>query len=107
VDEYLQIVVSDDGRGLNPDFIRQKAIDKGIISTTEAEALDKGEAIALLFRPGFSTAASVTDVSGRGVGMDAVKVMVEELGGQIQIDSEVGKGTTFTLAIPAEREALH
>ncbi|MCP4157350.1 MAG: chemotaxis protein CheA, partial [bacterium] len=92
------IQVKDDGAGLDKTRIRNKAIEKGII-TPDKELTDK-EVFALIFEPGFSTAQSVSDVSGRGVGMDVVKRNIEALRGFIDIDSEPGTGSTITLIIP-------
>ncbi len=97
---YVFIEVEDDGRGIDPDKVKQKAIEKGLISPEEAETLTKREIYELLFRPGFSTAEKVTDVSGRGVGLDVVKAVIEQLGGSIEIQSELGKGTKFILRLP-------
>jgi two-component system chemotaxis sensor kinase CheA len=90
--------IKDDGRGLNPEKLLSKAREKGLIG--KDEKLTLSETYALIFRAGFSMAAQVTDVSGRGVGMDVVRRNIEEIHGQIEIDSEVGKGTTFTIKIP-------
>ncbi len=97
---YVFIEVEDDGRGIDPEKVKQKAIEKGLISPEEAETLTKREIYELLFRPGFSTAEKVTDVSGRGVGLDVVKAVIEQLGGSIEIQSELGKGTKFILRLP-------
>lgn len=94
----IVIHISDDGRGINRERVLQKAIENGIVS--EDAALSDDEICQLIFAPGFSTAASVTSVSGRGVGMDVVKSNVRDLGGRISIVSEEGKGTTFSLALP-------
>lgn len=96
----IVIEVVDDGRGLDPDMLIQKSLEKGIITEREADNLTDKEAFALIFKPGFSTAASVTNVSGRGVGMDVVKTNIEKLNGIIDIDSEKGKGTIIKLKIP-------
>jgi two-component system chemotaxis sensor kinase CheA len=97
----VRIQVSDDGRGLDPAHLKSVAYKNGIITSQEVASFTKDEAIALIFRPGFSTAVEVNEVSGRGVGMDAVLTSVtERLCGKILIDSEVGKGTTFTIEIP-------
>ena len=96
----IVIEVVDDGRGLDPDMLIQKSLEKGIITEREADNLSDKEAFALIFKPGFSTAASVTNVSGRGVGMDVVKTNIEKLNGIIDIDSEKGKGTVIKLKIP-------
>lgn len=92
------ITISDDGKGLAPEVIRSKAESQGIISP-DAELSNK-EIYNLIFAPGFSTAEQVTDVSGRGVGMDVVKKSIEDLRGTIEIDSEAGKGTTIVLKLP-------
>ncbi len=97
---YVFIEVEDDGRGIDPEKVKQKAIERGIISPEEAETLTKREIYELLFKPGFSTAEKVTDVSGRGVGLDVVKAVIEQLGGSIEIQSELGKGTKFILRLP-------
>lgn len=96
----VQISVSDDGRGMNPQHIREAAIHKGIINSTTAGILSDSEALELIFAPGFSTAAMITDVSGRGVGMDVVRTQTVELGGNVSLESQLGKGTTITLTIP-------
>ncbi len=92
------IEVSDDGRGIDRDRVVQKAIEKGLIAADQP--LTDEQAFALIFKPGFSTAAQVTEISGRGVGMDVVKRNVEELGGTIAIKSERGKGTQMRIALP-------
>lgn len=92
------ITVEDDGRGLNRDKILAKAISQGLIS--ETEKLSDDQIWPLIFRPGFSTAEKITDVSGRGVGMDVVKKNIEALGGTVSIKTAAGKGTTFTLKLP-------
>lgn len=94
----LIIEVSDDGGGLDPEKIKKKAIEKGILSI-ENKLSDK-EACRLIFAPGFSTKEQVTDVSGRGVGLDVVKTNIQELGGEVIIDSAVGKGTVFKIVLP-------
>ena len=96
----VQIEVRDDGRGLDPAKLKAKAIEKGILTTEAAASLSDTEAHLLIFAPGFSTAAAVTDVSGRGVGMDVVKTNIERLGGTVEIDSEVGRGTAIIVRLP-------
>jgi two-component system chemotaxis sensor kinase CheA len=96
----IVIEIKDDGAGMDPDFLRMKALDKGIATEREIESMSDKEAFGLIFRPGFSTAAKVTGVSGRGVGIDVVKTNIEKLNGIIDIDSEIGKGSTFKLKIP-------
>ncbi|SFV56295.1 Signal transduction histidine kinase CheA [hydrothermal vent metagenome] len=97
---HIVIQINDDGRGLDPDKLKQKALEKGLITEKEADNMSDKEAYALIFKPGFSTAAQVTNVSGRGVGMDVVKTNIEKLNGIIEIDSELGKGTSIKLKIP-------
>ena len=96
----IVIEIKDDGAGMDPEFLKNKAMEKGVISLSEAESMSDKEAYGIIFKPGFSTAAKVTGVSGRGVGMDVVKTNIENLNGVIDIDSELGKGTTFKLRIP-------
>ncbi|WP_022669906.1 hybrid sensor histidine kinase/response regulator [Hippea alviniae] len=97
---YIVIETTDDGRGMDPEKLKQKALEKGLITETEARQMSKEEAYALIFKPGFSTAERVTNISGRGVGMDVVKTNVEKLNGIIEVKSELGKGTTIILKIP-------
>lgn len=94
------INVTDDGGGINPEVIREKAVSKGLISEEKAKELTKQELLNLIFLPGFSTAKVVTNISGRGVGMDVVKTNVAKLRGIINIDSEVGTGTTINIRLP-------
>ena len=97
---HIVVEIVDDGKGLDADMLKSKSIEKGIITEREADAMSEKEAFGLIFRPGFSTAAKVTNVSGRGVGMDVVKTNIEKLNGIIDIESEVGKGTVMKLKIP-------
>ena len=97
---HIVIQITDDGAGMDADRLKMIAIDKGVISENEAEVMGDKEAFGLIFRPGFSTAAEVTSVSGRGVGMDVVKTNIEKLNGIIDIESELGKGTVMKLKIP-------
>ncbi len=94
----VMIQINDDGAGIDPEMITQKAISKGIISPDRK--LTKREVLDLVFLPGFSTAKKVTDVSGRGVGMDVVKRKIADIRGEVEIDSEVGVGTTITIKLP-------
>ncbi len=96
----IVIEIKDDGHGMDAEKLKQKAIEKGIITPSEAENMGDKEAFMLIFKPGFSTAAKVTSVSGRGVGMDVVKTNIEKLNGIIEVDSVKGKGSTFKLKIP-------
>jgi chemotaxis protein histidine kinase CheA/CheY-like chemotaxis protein len=97
-----QIVVSiqDDGRGLDPEKLKKKALEKGLITAEEAAAMEAEQAYQLIFRAGFSTAEQISDVSGRGVGMDVVREAITRLKGEVRIRSEVGKGTTLELSLP-------
>ncbi|GAA7212723.1 chemotaxis protein A [Helicobacter pylori] len=97
---HIVIKISDDGKGLDPVMLKEKAVEKGVISERDAEGMSDREAFNLIFKPGFSTAKVVSNVSGRGVGMDVVKTNIEKLNGIIEIDSEVGIGTTQKLKIP-------
>jgi two-component system chemotaxis sensor kinase CheA len=97
---HVIIEVSDDGAGIAVEKVRQKAIERGVITAERAAQLGERELMQLVFLPGFSTAAAVTNVSGRGVGMDVVRTNVEKIGGKVEIDSRTGKGTTLRLRIP-------
>lgn len=94
----IVIELADDGRGIDPDRVLKKAIANGIVS--ESDQLSKEEIYKLIFAPGFSTAAQITDISGRGVGMDVVKKNIEKLRGKVEIQSELGKGSTFRILLP-------
>ncbi|MEB2810549.1 response regulator [Campylobacter upsaliensis] len=96
---HIVVEITDDGKGLDAAGLKMKALEKNLITEKEAEQMTDKEAFALIFKPGFSTAAKVTNVSGRGVGMDVVKTNIEKLNGVIEIDSELGKGSTFKLKI--------
>ena len=97
---HVIIEVSDDGAGIAVEKVRQKAIERGVITKERATHLSERELLQLIFLPGLSTAAAVTNVSGRGVGMDVVRTNVEKIGGKVEIDSRAGKGTTLRLRIP-------
>lgn len=99
-DNQVVIYVEDDGAGIHAEKIRASAIAKGVISPEEASYLSEMESVDLIFSPGFSTAAVVSEVSGRGVGMDIVKSHIEKLNGLIEIHTTVGKGTTFKIKLP-------
>ena len=94
------IEVTDDGKGLHPATLLQKAIEKNLVTSEQAKGLSERETFNLIFAPGFSTAASVTNVSGRGVGMDVVRTNVERIGGTVELNSRPGQGTTIKLKIP-------
>lgn len=94
----IVVKIQDDGKGIDPERILKKAIEKGLV--TPEQQLSPQEILSLIFAPGFSTAEQVTDLSGRGVGMDVVRKNIESMRGTVHIDSKVGKGTTFTIEIP-------
>ncbi len=94
------ITVSDDGRGINCDRVRAKAVSKGLISQEDAARLTDRQVIPYIFHPGLSTAEAITDISGRGVGMDIVKSRIESLNGSLDVRSELGQGTTFAIRLP-------
>jgi two-component system, chemotaxis family, sensor kinase CheA len=98
--DMLSIELDDDGRGMDPQKLREVAVRKRLLTDQQAAALSEREAIELIFRPGFSTREEVTDISGRGVGMDVVKKKVESLGGSVGIVSRLGRGSTITLRLP-------
>ncbi len=98
--EQVNIEIADDGRGIDPDRIRAIAVERGVMSRQDADDLSDTEAAHLVFQPGFSTAESVTNISGRGVGLDVVKSNVERIGGSVDLRTDVGLGTTFTIKIP-------
>ena len=102
----LEIHVRDDGRGIDPERIRRKVIERGLASDEVAEALTNRELYEFLFLPGFSTTDSVTDVSGRGVGLDVVQTMIKDLSGGVRIDSTPGTGTVFRLTLPLTRSVV-
>ncbi|MDQ7065286.1 MAG: chemotaxis protein CheW [candidate division KSB1 bacterium] len=94
------IEIIDDGAGINSEHIRQKALEKGLITQQQAQSMNDRDALQLIFQPGFSTKEQVTAISGRGVGMDVVKTDIEKIGGTVEIHSEVSHGTTITIKIP-------
>src|SRR3990167_9072097 len=96
----IVIQIDDDGKGLDVEMLKRKSLEKGLITEKEADNMSDKEAFGLIFKPGFSTAAVVTNVSGRGVGMDVVKTNIEKVNGIIDIDSEIGIGTSMNLKIP-------
>lgn len=98
--DYVTIEIRDDGAGIDPERLRSKAREKGLIDNDTASRLSTEECLNLIFLPGFSTKTEVTDISGRGVGMDVVSSRIRELSGQIQIQSEIGKGSRFIIRVP-------
>lgn len=100
VGDHIHIEIRDDGGGIDPSVIRSKAIEKGVIDRESAARLDAQECLDLIFRPGFSTRDAVSEVSGRGVGMDVVRSKIVELNGSVEITSEVGEGSAFLIRLP-------
>ncbi|WP_276300540.1 ATP-binding protein [Halorussus lipolyticus] len=100
VGDEVVIELSDDGRGVDPEAVREQAVERGVVSPAEADRLSDSETYDLLFEPGFTTTDEVTDVSGRGVGMDVVNRTVADLNGTVTVESELGAGTTVRLTVP-------
>ncbi len=98
--DHIVLVVADDGRGMNAERLRAKALEKGIITDEEANTMDERQSLNLVFLPGFSTKDVASDVSGRGVGMDVVKTNIQKLNGSIEIKSILGKGSSFVISLP-------
>ncbi len=98
--DHIVLIIADDGRGMSAERIRAKAVDKGLISEEEANTLDERQSLNLIFLPGFSTKTQISDVSGRGVGMDVVKTNIQKLNGSVEIRSEPGKGSVFLISLP-------
>ena len=94
------IEVGDDGNGIDVENVRKKAIEKGTITPEQAEVMTDKDIIDLLFRPSFSTSEKITDVSGRGVGLDVVKSKIEALGGDVEVKTKLGEGSTFIVRLP-------
>ncbi|QDU74497.1 Chemotaxis protein CheA [Bremerella volcania] len=103
---HVVITIRDDGRGIDASRIRQKAIDKKILPVEQLQAMPDAEVIDLIFHPGFSTAEKITDVSGRGVGMDVVRTTIRDHDGEVHVESAVNQGTTFTIEIPIRQAVL-
>lgn len=97
---FVNVEVTDDGAGLNIEKIRQKALEKGVVTREELAAMSEQEIGDLIFRPGFSTADKITDISGRGVGMDVVRTNISRIGGSVSVHSSAGRGTTIRLVLP-------
>ena len=98
--DNVLIQVAEDGAGIDVESVRRRAVERGLVSAEVAPTLDDAAVRAFLFEPGFSMAKEVTEISGRGVGLDVVKLAIDSLGGQLRVDSELGRGTTFTLVLP-------
>ncbi len=98
--DHILITITDDGKGMSPEVIRNKAIEKGLITPEIANTLDEARCLELILLPGFTTKNEISSVSGRGVGMDVVKTNIQKLNGTVNIHSEVGKGSTFSISLP-------
>ena len=98
--DHILITITDDGKGMRPEVIRNKAVEKGLITAEVANTLDESRCLELIFLPGFTTKAEISSVSGRGVGMDVVKTNIQKLNGTVTIQSEEGKGSTISISLP-------
>ncbi|HEC28906.1 MAG TPA: chemotaxis protein CheA [Gammaproteobacteria bacterium] len=98
--DHILLRITDDGAGMDPELLRSKAVEKGVMDTESAARLDDKECYELIFHPGFSTKTEISDVSGRGVGMDVVKTRIAQLNGHIEISSQQGKGTSLSIQLP-------
>jgi len=98
--DHILLQIADDGRGMDPDVLRRKAVEKGILDANAAERLEEKECFNLIFEAGFSTKQNISDISGRGVGMDVVKTRIAQMSGSVDIDSTPGVGTTITIRLP-------
>jgi two-component system, chemotaxis family, sensor kinase CheA len=98
--DQIVVTIADDGRGIDPDRVTAKAIERGLITAELARSMSRREVLDLIFRPGFSTVEVATNVSGRGVGMDVVRTNLKKLNGVVELESTVGKGTTVILRVP-------
>lgn len=94
------IMVTDDGKGIDPDVIRHKAVEKGLFSQDEVDQMPDADAVRIVFLPGFSTAEKISDISGRGVGMDVVKSKIESLSGQVDVETHINEGSVFKIKLP-------
>jgi two-component system, chemotaxis family, sensor kinase CheA len=99
-DSFIVIALEDDGKGIDVEAVKRKAVDRGVVSQEQAERMSDQEAVHLIFAPGLSTAEKLSDVSGRGVGMDVVKANVEKINGSVEVETRKGSGTTFTIRLP-------
>lgn len=100
VGDGIRVIIRDDGRGIDPDVLRQKAMERGLLSADRATNMRDQEALALIFEPGFTTRDQVSDLSGRGIGMDVVRRQITEVGGYIEVESQPGQGTAISLMLP-------
>jgi two-component system chemotaxis sensor kinase CheA len=100
VGDHIQITITDDGAGMDPEILRRKVVEKGLLDNDAAQRLTASECYNLIFLPGFSTKSEISDVSGRGVGMDVVRTKIAQLNGTVDIDSEIAKGSRFLIKVP-------
>lgn len=98
--DHILLTIADDGKGMDPEVLRRKAVEKGMMDAESAARLEREDCFNLIFQPGFSTKAEISDVSGRGVGLDVVKTRIAQLNGSIEIDSNPGAGTTMKIRVP-------
>lgn len=105
--DHVEIIIADDGRGMDPELLKQKGIEKGVITPEQAALMTSQETYQLICTPGFSTSATVTDISGRGVGMDAVQEAVHALAGVLTIQSQSGAGSRFVMRLPITVSIIH
>ncbi|MBU1426931.1 MAG: chemotaxis protein CheA [Gammaproteobacteria bacterium] len=98
--DHILITITDDGKGMSPEIIRNKAVEKGLITAEMANTLDEARCLELILLPGFTTKSEISSVSGRGVGMDVVKTNIQKLNGTVNIHSEAGRGSTFSISLP-------
>jgi two-component system chemotaxis sensor kinase CheA len=98
--DHILLTIADDGAGMDPEILRKKAVEKGMMDEESAARLTESECFSLIFAPGFSMKKEISDISGRGVGMDVVKTSISKLNGVIDINSELGKGTTLSIKVP-------
>jgi two-component system chemotaxis sensor kinase CheA len=98
--DHILLSIADDGKGMDPEVLRQKAVEKGMMDSDAAARLDSKECFNLIFAPGFSTKTEISDVSGRGVGMDVVKTRIAQMNGSVEIDSEWGQGSIIVIKLP-------
>ncbi|HEB77989.1 MAG TPA: chemotaxis protein CheA [Methylothermaceae bacterium] len=98
--DHIELTIEDDGKGMNPEVLRQKAVEKGLMDEESAARLSERECFQLIFYPGFSTKSEISDISGRGVGMDVVKTRIDQMNGSVEVDSVEGKGTKITIKVP-------
>jgi len=106
-DDHIEIEIRDDGRGIDPEKVKCRAYEKGLLTEDQVETMSDEDAVQLIFHPGFSTVEEVSDLSGRGVGMDVVRTMVTQKGGTLSVDSEKGKGTCIRLSLPLSMAVTH